>query len=752
MFIRKNITPFIIDSQAPVISALSKIEKNKRKLVYVVDQHNMLLGAFADGDFRRLLINNEGCDLQSPVVGVSNSSCFYLDYNSEPAAIRAALEARNYSIPLVDERGRLVAIAENGARFFEIGGKRISDEDPAYIIAEVGNNHQGSLETAKKLVRLAAEANVNCVKFQMRDMAALYGSMEKNSHDLGSQYTLDLLNKFQLSPEELFEIFDYCKSIGVTPLCTPWDLPSLRKLEQYGFDAYKVASADFTNYELLEAIARTGKLMICSTGMSTEAEVVSTVDFLERNKAQFVLLHCNSTYPAPFKDINLNYMSRIRSLSGTVVGYSGHERGWSVPIAAVAMGAKVIEKHFTLDKTQEGNDHKVSLLPNELAAMVADLRAVEESMGRSTARELTQGELMNREILAKSIYAARDINIGEVLSPNDVTIKGPGNGLQPNRLDDLIGRKAQRSIKAGEAFFDTDISGVIKRKEKYHFDRPVGIPVRYHDYLSLIQGVELDFVEFHLSYSDMELDVAQYIEKDDCLGFAVHAPELFRNDHLLDLASFDPEYRNESIGHLQDVIDHTNRLKKFFPKTEKPVIVVNAGGWKAEGFWAAEAVAKKYELVKDALAQLNTAGVEIAIQTMPPFPWHFGGQSHHSLFVLAEEIVEFCSEVGVSVCLDLSHSMMACNYYDLSIYEFIEKVAPFTSHFHIVDAKGVDGEGIQIGHGDIDFRRVGSLLNQYAPRVQFIPEIWQGHTNNGEGFWHALGYLESRFNEGEIDV
>src|SRR5690606_36620574 len=214
---------------------------------------------------------------------------------------------------------------------------------------------------------------------------------------------------------ELIEVFDYCKQLGLVPLCTPWDLKSLEVLEEYGMEAYKVASADFTNHQLLGAIAETGKPLICSTGMSTEAEIRQSVAFLKTKGTNFVILHCNSTYPAPFKDLNLAYLKRIKEITGRLVGYSGHQHGISVPVATVALGARVIEKHFTIDKSMEGNDHKVSLLPNEYREMVRMIREVEEAMGDSGERCISQGELINRESLAKSLVASRNVDMGEVI-------------------------------------------------------------------------------------------------------------------------------------------------------------------------------------------------------------------------------------------------------------------------------------------------------------------------------------------------
>ena len=217
----------------------------------------------------------------------------------------------------------------------------------------------------------------------------------------------------------------------------------------YGVEAYKVASADLTNHELLEAIAATGKPLIVSTGMSFEWEIEQAVRLLQSRGAQYVLLNCNSTYPTPFKDVQLRYMDRLAQIGGCLVGYSGHERGFAVPIAAVARGAKVIEKHITLDRAMEGNDHKVSLLPEEFRAMVEGIRAVEEALGTGAVRQVSQGERMNRSTLAKSLIAGRDIEPGEVITDDMIAVKSPGRGLQPNRRHELVGKVAQRALAQG---------------------------------------------------------------------------------------------------------------------------------------------------------------------------------------------------------------------------------------------------------------------------------------------------------------
>jgi len=745
MIIEKKIRNYLVFSGDKLIEALRRINDNQARIVFVVQDNGLLLGAISDGDFRRWITGVSNFDLNQPVDSIMNTEVLSAPVDSKPEDIGQLFSHKIDLIPLVDSSGRFVSLARQQMQVLQIGEHKISQQDKTFIIAEVGNNHNGDIALAKRYVDLALDAGADCVKFQMRDLSQLYSNQGKTAeckYDLGSQYTLDLLNKFQLSKDELLEVFDYSYQRGILPLCTPWDMPSLQTLEDYGVEAFKVASADFTNHEMLESLAGLGKPLLCSTGMCTESEIKSSVNFLRRLGAQFAVLHCNSTYPTPFRDVNLNYLPRLKELSGTVVGYSGHERGFSVPVAAVAMGARVVEKHLTVDRTMEGNDHKVSLLPEEFADMVQHIREVEEAMGQSQERGLTQGEMINRENLAKSLVINQDLQAGELITREMIEIKSPGQGLQPNRLEELVGRTAQRSFNKGDFFFETDITGQIIKRSHYSFSRPYGIPVRYHDYDQLCHEVNLDFVEFHLSYHDMDLDLGQFFRGPQEIGFAVHCPELFAGDHILDLASDDSCYLEHSLSELKRVVQICRDLRTYFPSTEKPVLVINAGGWKQTGFVTQSKRTELYDRVIDSLAQVDLSPVLLAIQTMPPFPWHFGGQSYHNLFMDPDEIADFCQRTGQSICLDVSHSMMACNYYKWDFSKFLEKVLPFTVHLHIVDALGVDGEGVQIGAGDVDFNMLARLLHERAPQVQFIPEIWQGHKNKGEGFWHALEFLE----------
>ena len=746
MQIENKIKKFMVFSGDSVLEALNRINENKSRIVFVTQENGFLIGSLSDGDVRRWITASNDLNLSTSVDVVMNTGVVSCRKDASKDLIKSNFIKGKNIIPLIDDQGRFVAIARESNGALKIGNFEIDDASPTFVIAEVGNNHNGDIGLAKELVDIAVEAKADCVKFQMRDLSSLYSNNGKNAeatYDLGSQYTLDLLNKFQLSNDQLCEVFDYCTKREILPMCTPWDLESVRVLNEYGLMAFKVASADLTNNQMLEILAATGKPLICSTGMSSEHEVRGAVQLLRKHNASFAMLHCNSTYPTPYKDVNLNYLNRLKQLTGSVIGYSGHERGYAIPIAAVALGARIIEKHLTIDRGMEGNDHKVSLLPEEFAEMVRQIRNVEESMGHSMERQLTQGEMINRENLAKSLVINCNLEKGSIIQRDMIIVKSPGQGIQPNRVDELVGKVAQRNFNKGDFFFDSDIKPNSGKKNIYKFTRPYGIPARYHDYKKLTEEMHMDFIEFHLSYHDLDEDIDNYFNFPLQIGYAVHSPELFSGDHILDLAAVDSSYLERSINELKRTVNVAINLNKFFPKTEKPVLVLNAGGWSANGFIPVGERQKKYDQIAEVLNSIDLSGVKLAIQTMPPFPWHFGGQSYHNLFVDPDEIVSFCKKTNFHICLDVSHSMMACNYYKWEFGEFLEKVLPYVIHLHIVDAKGIDGEGVQIGKGDVNFDLLREKMSVLATGVQFIPEVWQGHKNNGEGFWEALNFLES---------
>jgi len=746
VIIERQLAPFLISDDGEIRDALTVIDANRSRMAMVVDAHGLLVGTLTDGDIRRWMMGLETVQLASPVTTAMNRAFVSASIDQPREHVRRLLTDAISCVPLLDERGRLMALAFDKAERMRIGGREIGEDAPAFVIAEIGINHNGDRHRAIDLVEAAAESGADCAKFQMRDLDSLYRRTTSDaSEDLGAQYTLDLLNRFELPTETMFELFDLCQRRGLVPLCTPWDDRTVEHLEAYGLPGYKIASADLTNHDLVRLIATTGRPIILSTGMSTEAEIIETVHILRDEGAAFALLHCNSTYPAPYRDVNLAYMDRLHEIAECPVGYSGHERGHHVAVAAAARGANIIEKHITLDRSLEGNDHKVSLLPSEFASMVSEIRDVESAVGATTSRAPTQGELMNRVNLAKSVVAALPITSGDTITEAMLTVKSPGRGLQPNRKALLIGREARRSLAPGDFFYPSDVEDAPPTPRAYQFRRPWGVPVRYHDVTEILERASPDFIEFHFSYKDLELDPADFLEDRYACQIATHSPDLFRGDHILDLAADDDDYRKRSISELQRVIDHTRELAVRFPNTDVPLIIVSMGGFSRHQPIPAGRRPMLYERVAASLQQLDTSGVELIAQTLPPFPWYLGGQLYCNLFVDPDGLVEFCRASATRLCLDVSHSKLAANQRRESFAEWTALLAPHTAHLHLVDAAGIDGEGLQIGDGEIDWATLAEQLDAHCPEAMFIPEIWQGHQNAGEGFWLALERLESWF-------
>ena len=326
------------------------------------------------------------------------------------------------------------------------------------IIAEAGVNHNGDIAKAKALIDKGAEAGVDYVKFQtfkaeklVTKQAQRASYQDKNTQNNDSQY--EMLKKLELSQALHQELMDYCNQKGVKFLSTGFDSESLVFLAQLGITIAKVPSGEITNLPYLRQVASLFPEVILSTGMATIDEIKDAVKVLIDNgvsKDKITILHCNTEYPTPMEDVNLKAMLHIQRELGLPIGYSDHTLGIEVPIAAVALGATVIEKHFTLDKTLPGPDHKASLEPNELKAMVSAIRNIEKAIGGSGLKEVSKSEEKNKPIARKSIVAATDIKKGNIFTPENLTVKRPGTGISPMQWDEVIGKEAKRDFQEDE--------------------------------------------------------------------------------------------------------------------------------------------------------------------------------------------------------------------------------------------------------------------------------------------------------------
>jgi N,N'-diacetyllegionaminate synthase len=335
------------------------------------------------------------------------------------------------------------------------------------IIAEAGVNHNGDLNLAKRLIDVAAHAGADYVKFQTFKAERLVTKsaqlasyqLENTKGKESSQFSM--LKRLELSRENHLELMDYCQEKGIRFLSTPFDIESAYELVELGLSLFKIPSGEITNFPFLDAIGKFKRDVILSTGMSSLGEIESALSVLEKagtERKQISVLHCNTQYPTPFEDVNLKAMQTIKNALKVNVGYSDHTEGIEIPIAAVAMGATIIEKHFTLDKSMEGPDHKASLNPEELVQMVKSIKKIELALGDGIKRP-TASEIANKQVIRKSLFVSKPIFAGEVLTFENLTSKRPGDGISPSLIEIVVGRTAKINLEVDHKLNFEDLEG-----------------------------------------------------------------------------------------------------------------------------------------------------------------------------------------------------------------------------------------------------------------------------------------------------
>jgi N-acetylneuraminate synthase/N,N'-diacetyllegionaminate synthase len=329
----------------------------------------------------------------------------------------------------------------------EIGNKLIGEEEPCFIIAEAGVNHNGDAKLAMQLIDAAKDAGADAVKFQtFKTENLLSKNIVVPKHVESKESLFDTIRGLELSEEAHYMLSEYCKQKGIVFMSTPMDNNSVDLLEDIGVPVFKVASCDLDNLPLLKYISKTEKPIILSTGMGSISEVGEAIEVIKSNgNSDIILLHCVSAYPPKVEDVNLRAMETLENAFKLTVGYSDHTIGINIPLAAVALGAKVIEKHFTLDKNMEGPDHAVSADPDDLERLVSGIREIEESFGTGV-KIPSKDEIEMRRSFRKSIVAIADIKKGATIMPEMLSVKRPGTGISPKYFDFVAGRKAERDL------------------------------------------------------------------------------------------------------------------------------------------------------------------------------------------------------------------------------------------------------------------------------------------------------------------
>jgi N-acetylneuraminate synthase len=605
-----------------------------------------------------------------------------------------------------------------------------------YLIAEVGINHNGSLDEALYLMRAAAEAGAQAVKFQKRDLAAIYTAGlidDANTAEWSFQYLLPQLKELELSETDYVRLRRTARELGVDFIVTPFDPNSSDFVASLEPDLVKFASADLTNWPLISYTLRQVSCpALLSTGMWEDATIRQCADFVRTLADDFTLLLCQSTYPAPFDSLNLRYLATLKQYAPRI-GYSGHERGIDASVLAYGLGATVIEKHITRDATQSGPDHRASLEPAEFQALAAKLRQAREMLG-ADAKVVTQAEILNREVFAKSVVARGDLAQGALLQTTDVDYKSPGKGIFPHQAADYLGRHLKRSKTAGQYITADDFieARTLQDWPRFRFAKQWGCKCRFHDFDDY-RKLGTPVLEFHCSDKDV---LSGFDEGSRDTALIVHAPEIIGRE-LFDLCSDDPAKVEMSRDILRATLDKTRALAPHF-RSVKPKVVVHVGGMSiSDADCDTLTLSRKAESV---LRELNLAGIDLLPENLPPRPWYLGGQWFQYGFMKPNDMAAFCGSLGLGMTFDVCHAQLYCHLAGISLVEYARIVAPYVRHVHLSDAHGVAGEGVQVDEGEIDWDALIRVLETIP--FSWVPEIWSGHTNYGAGTLIALKRLE----------
>jgi len=606
-----------------------------------------------------------------------------------------------------------------------------------YIIAEIGINHNGSLKTAIELIYAAKDAGVDAVKFQKRDLESIYSEevlSDANSSEWSFEYLIPLLKEVELSKEDYKIIRKKCDELELDLIVTPFDEKSAEFIKELGVSAYKIASADMTNIPLLKKCNDYNLPLLISTGMWNDEDIEKCAEIYKIDKLNYAFLLAQSTYPASYETLNLKYLERLKKLT-PIIGYSGHERGVFIPIAAVAMGCKIIEKHITFDINQKGPDHKASMLPEEWKEMVYQIRMLEKAMG--DLKHVNQAEIQNKEAFAKSAVPVRDLPVGHVLIKPDLIYKAPGKGIFPHEINGYIGKVLKKPIKKDHYIDKSDFEDTIPISEwkKFSFSKKWGAKCRFHDY-DEYKVLNSPCIEFHCSQTDLDIEFQPEESNSELI---VHAPEIF-DRQLVDICSDDPEIVKESLNILQRSIDKTLKIATSFPK-KKPKLVMHLGGMflnKRELGDTSILTQRAIENFKKLKYDENL--IDILPENLPPRPWYLGGEWFQHGFMRSKDMLEFCNYFGLGITYDICHASLYCNEFGVDLAEYTKEIMPIVKHIHISDAYGNNGEGVQIGEGSIDFPSVYKELVPY--NFTWVPEIWSGDLHEGAGTYICMKILE----------
>ncbi|MDH5229592.1 MAG: N-acetylneuraminate synthase family protein [Gammaproteobacteria bacterium] len=608
-------------------------------------------------------------------------------------------------------------------------------ENDFYVIAEIGVNHNGSIDEATYLIQQAKICGVDAVKFQKRELEKIYTKKlleDENTAEWSFHYLLPQLKQLEFTIEQMKQLEITAHELGLEFIVTPFDEYSVDLLLQLQLDAVKFSSADLVNWPLIKYGLQTlNKPAFFSTGMWDDQTIKRCVEFVQAQTQDFHVFLCQSTYPAPDYALNLRYLNTLANYHPKI-GYSGHERGIDASVLAYTLGAQVIEKHITRDKKQLGPDHKASLEPHELKQLITKLQQAKIMLGKEQ-KIITQAETLNKELFAKSVVAKVDLQPGDVISLDNIKFMSPGKGITPDKVDSILGKAIKQNKQAEDYLSFDDFENEIHICDwpEFKFQKKWGVKCRFHDYHEY-ECLNTPVVEFHCSEKDVSTDFAAGNPQTELI---VHAPEIIGRE-LFDLCSEDPSMVERSVDLLNQTLIKTRDLNHHYKQSIAKVVLHVGGMLDMDTPVDCKTMTMRAEKI---LRDVDVSNIDLLPENLPPRPWYLGGQWFQYGFMRPEDMAAFCKSLSLGMTFDVCHAQLYCNYAGTRLTDYAKTILPYIRHCHISDAHGIDGEGVQVNEGDIDFDALFRLLEKID--YSWVPEIWSGHVNQGKGSLHALHCL-----------
>jgi sialic acid synthase SpsE/sugar phosphate isomerase/epimerase len=599
-----------------------------------------------------------------------------------------------------------------------------------YLIAEIGINHNGDFLTAKTLINEAAHAGADAIKFQYRNLGRAYN---ETSREIGDEALKVEIKKNFLSTENILLLLEYAKQLGLDVGISFFDFKDIEDFSSsiLMFDFYKIPSVELTNMELINSLLKFDKIVFISTGAHSEEEIDNVFKRLTGDK--WIPLHCISNYPTLSLNSKLGYINHLTKKWKRQAGYSSHDENWELCMVAFTLGATVIERHITLDKYGPGLDHSTSSTPNEFKKLSNFMNEYKLISQGDSDRLINQGELINRQNLGKSFFALTEVKAGEQVRINDYEYRHPRVGLSEAELKLFIGKKLLQNCKAGAPL------------TKSHFKKPkvlpdriiqkceqmkISLPVRLHDYYEIYQKIPISNFELHLSVNDVEF-LEDFKPASIKHNFSIHLPDYQDSIKLLNPFSKNISEKLKAQQIINSIKSFAIKLSKI---QEQKVILVGSFSQ------VDDQKVLFYQQCKDLQDEFESFDLLFSFQWLPPFAWYFGGSARLDVFNNLSDI-ELIKANNLNICLDTSHLLMGAKYYNFNPNVVLQSLISQITQFHISDAKGFDGEGFQIGKGDLTNLDFLKKILEFPHRK--VIEVWQGHLNLFEGFVNEIEAIGS---------